>query len=668
MATKRWIPFFLVAAMISPFAGCGGSTTTVQNPPPPPASKVTIAFQPEPSGSLAVGFSENLTAVVSNDPSNYGVDWSLTCQGGAGTCGSLSSPHTASGNATTYTAPSTISADSMSVEIVALATADPYKNVIAPITISSFDNSLKAGTYVLQAQGVDSSFNPYQIAGAIVLDGKGNITSGEQTANYPSGSLSDANLTGSYFVGSDGRGMLTINTNDSSIGTNGVETFSFVLLSSSHALISQLDISPAQTGVSAAGTMDSQTSTAAPSGGFAFVVSGLQISKMFPLALGGILNIDSPNTISGKGSVSDEVLKFKVIPGIAVSGTLTPPDSLGAVTISLTGGFSPSNPPAKIQFKGYIVDDAHIKLIESDNASGTGFGATGGVAISQGAATGTFTDNTSFSGTYVFGISGVDLSNGNVAPATLTSAGLFTADGSGNLTRGFTDTFFLLNTVQSSSQTGAQISAAFGGTYSVDSSGTGRASLTFDNLIPNPKFGYQPVIFFYLTGNGNPPLVLESGDNHYPSLGAGIAYPQATAAAAFSGDYGFSFTQENGSETDGTAQMNANPSANLNPPTGVVSGFADTSNGAGQDNGFLGTFDSPTSNLPFTGTLFADPNAQNTNVFPLAPSPPMAVNYYFIDSGHGFWIETDLVNSAAPSGQVSLGYYAARTPVCSSCP
>jgi hypothetical protein len=42
------------------------------------------------------------------------------------------------------------------------------------------------------------------------------------------------------------------------------------------------------------------------------------------------------------------------------------------------------------------------------------------------------------------------------------------------------------------------------------------------------------------------------------------------------------------------------------------------------------------------------------------------VNYYFIDPGHSFWIETDLVS--ASSGEVSFGYDAARTPVCATCP
>ncbi len=691
MATKRWILFLPLAAMIAVLAGCSSGTADVQNPPPPPQSQLKIAFQPEPAPSLAVSFSENLTAAVSSDPNNYGVDWSLTCQDPPN-CGILNPPHTASGTATTYTAPSSLSTGSMVVEIVAFATADHTKNVVAPITITTFDSSLQ-GTYVLQAQGIDANGGlNYQFAGAIVLDGNGGISSGEQTINFfdtrPSINALVSKSDGiqkqgsSYFIGSDGRGILTINTGDNDIGGNGVETFAFVLLSNSQALISQMDLGSAATGTSATGTMDLQTSTAAPLGGYAFAVSGLEVAKLLPLAFGGVFNIDSPSTISGNGSVSDEILLRKVnATAVGLSGTLTTPDQFGAVTFSLTAGFGSNNAAKHFQFTGYIVDDTHIKLIESDNTSGTGFGSTAGLAIGQGSATGTFKDSASFSGTYVFGVLGVDLSanNSSYLPSTSTSVGLFTADGSGNLSNGFTDTFLLFNSVQGTvavPQAGAQISAPFTGTYSVDSTGTGRASSTSITFNPVPKHGYQPTFFFYLTGNGNPPLVLAGGDTqapiHYPWVGAGLAYPQSTATPAFSGDYGFSFTQEsNGSENDGTAQLNANPTAQ------TLSGFADSSINAGlpglPDQSFGGIFNSPVSNGLFPGTL---ENVEQSNAFTVGnnASNGFAVDYYIIDPGHGFFVETDLVNSVpppttpTPSGQVSFGYYAARTPVCASCP
>ena len=48
-------------------------------------------------------------------------------------------------------------------------------------------------------------------------------------------------------------------------------------------------------------------------------------------------------------------------------------------------------------------------------------------------------------------------------------------------------------------------------------------------------------------------------------------------------------------------------------------------------------------------------------------------NFIFFYGGrapavHGFFVETDLVNSTAPSAVVSFGYCAARTPVCTGCP
>ena len=667
--------------MIAFLTGCGGSTYNVQNPQPPPPTPMTVTVQTSglTAGSVPVSGSVSLTATLTGTSTQVaeGVAWNLTCQGPSGTdCGTISSP---SGTTITYTAPATISGNSLEAEIVAYAVAQETANNVSPITITTYNSSLPAGNYVLQAQGVDSSLNPYQFAGVITVDGQGGIRGGEQTVNSGGVSVTDPILStgSSYFLGNDGRGTITLTTADNNVGVSGVETFAFVFLTNSQnpeALISEVDGF-----ASATGTLNLQTSTAAPTGGYAFVVSGTDVVKTLPVAFGGVFNIDSANTISGNGSVVDELLGKKVnATALGLSGTLTAPDPFGVVTLDLTAPFGTANKPTPLQFVGYIVDASHIELIETDTAAGSSvapFGLTGGLAIGQGAATGTFTSDASFSGTYVFGVTGVDLSNSNVAPNTLTTAGLFTTDSAGNLTKGFTDTFLDLNSVQgttSSPQTGAQISTPFTGTYSVDSTGTGRASSTSITFNPEPKDNYDPTFYFYLTGLtgvGEPAaLVLAAGDTvapvHYESIGTGIAYLQS-GTAAFSGDYGFSFTQElsGGSETDGTAQLNAN-AANTPP----VSGVADASNGLGEDNGFLGTFNTPTSNPPFAGTLYANANAQNFNVFPLPSSPPMTVDYYFIDPGHGFWIETDLVNATSPSGQVSIGYYAVRTPVCTGCP
>ena len=121
-----------------------------------------------------------------------------------------------------------------------------------------------------------------------------------------------------------------------------------------------------------------------------------------------------------------------------------------------------------MQFAGYIVDATNIKLIETDNG---GAGAVAGLAIAQGAATGSFLDDSAFSGPYMFGVLGVDLANGS--PATLASTGVVTPDGTGNLTNGFSDTVFQ-SLFSPTTNLPAQISGTFGGVYSVAPSGNGR--------------------------------------------------------------------------------------------------------------------------------------------------------------------------------------------------
>ncbi|MGA3089190.1 MAG: hypothetical protein ABSD75_11290 [Terriglobales bacterium] len=695
VVNPRWILFLPLAAMAAVLAGCSsGSTANVQNPPPPTPSNVSIAWQSVPGGSLAVGFSENLTAVVSNDPNNppVGVDWALTCQADPhnqlGLCGSLSAVHTPSGTPTTYTAPTTITGNSTAIQIVAYATADPTKNQLALITISTFNSSLQAGNYVLEAQGVDANLFPYQFAGVIALDGQGDVTGGELTVNS-GGTSTAASITphgSSYFIGNDGRG--TINLVWSAVAnpnSTGTETFALVFLNNSRnpqALISEID------SFSATGTMDLQQAAtiAPPSGSYAFVMSGTDVIDSLPLAFGGVFNIPSgQTTLSG---VTDELIAShqKVSDGPFLTGSQlsSGPDAFGQVTFTLIGLLDASHPkPVTAVLTGYIVDSGNIKLIESDTAgvgSIAAFATTGGFALAQASGSfGTF-NSASLSGSYVFGITGVDLSinNSGYSPSTWTQAGSFSADGQndGALSNGFTDSFLQLNCVQSTCITngtqGAQISAAFTGTYAVDASGSGRTTLTGFNFSPTPVPAYSPELFLYLTGNGTqgPAALVLGGGNlgpgpnqHYPSIGTGVAYAQ-NGSIAFAGDYGFRFTQQNGSENDGTAQINAN-SAN----TPAVSGIADANIGGGvsTDNGFLGGFSTPNSGGPFAGTLYANPNAQFNAVFPLAPSLPMAVNYYPVDADHGFWIETDLVSQA--TAQVSFGIYAARTPVCASgCP
>lgn len=634
----RTLLLFCLATTII-LSGCGGPSTNVQNPPPPPLTSVSIAFQPSPPVSISIGSSTQITAVVNNDTTTAGVDWTLLCPVGAN-CGKLSPLHTASGGSVTYTPPSLISGNSQTFTIEGFATADHSKNVVAPITVTGFASILE-GTYVFATQGEDLN-SAFQLAGVIVLDGNGKVTSGEQTHSDYLSSVSDPITGGSYFIGPDGRGRLTINTADQNIGQAGIENLSLVVLDNTRAFIQTFDDTslPTLSAEASSGTLELQTSTAAPTGGYAFVVGGVDVTSV-PLSVGGVLNVDSPNTISGNGSVADEnEISTGLSSANTISGTLTSPDSLGAVKFSLTAGFAPS-----LKFTGYIVDATHIKLIEADiDGTGAGFGSTAGVAVAQGSATGTFTNNSAFAGTYVFNILGQDPS---LVPSSLASLGQFTADASGNLSNGFNDE--VLAGISVLKGTPFVVSDSFTGTYTLDFNGTGRV----DSTITYTNSGAGPELIFYLTGNGNPPLVLDADSTSLGSgisVGTGSAHPQGTSPFLFNGPLAVTFVQSNGStyENDATGQVTVNGNSD------TLMGIIDTnlSTTPSPNTALSGTFAAPTTGR-FTGTL--------TNAFFTTPNTTISVAFYPVDANNVFFIETDFSASATST----LGYFAAKTPLCS---
>lgn len=95
---------------------------------------ITIAFAPVPASSLAVSGTAPIKAVVANDYVAGGVNWSVVCSSVSNSCGTLSATQTASGVATTYTAPSTVPSASV-VTVTATSVTDSTKWVSAKIAI-----------------------------------------------------------------------------------------------------------------------------------------------------------------------------------------------------------------------------------------------------------------------------------------------------------------------------------------------------------------------------------------------------------------------------------------------------------------------------------------------------------------------------------------------------
>lgn len=680
MGNRKWIWLPVSAVTILLLTGCGGDPTNVTNPPPPVTQSVAIEFQPSPPAAINISTTASLIAVVKNDPSNAGVDWSLKCPAGVLTCGSLSSAHTVSGKAQVYTPPSALPSNSQSVTIGAFATADHTKNVVTAINVGAFGSVLK-GSYVVETSGSDIYLNPYQRAGVIVLDGNGGITGGEQTVNFVNpntsvfSSVADPVTGGSYFIGANGRGTLTINTNDLNIGQQGIETFSLVVLSSSHALITKLDnlnltVTSGETSVGTLDLQNSQARAIVPAKGYAFVTDGTDMNAL-GMALGGVFNIDSSQTISGAGSAVDQA-SLDLGAGIvaystAISGTVSTPDSFGMFQVDLQ--VTQSSNLVNVQLTAYpLGDGTHLKVIESDGVTGL----TVGDAFSQGLATGTFTTQSTFTGNYVFEIFGRDLDG---SAASLAAAGLFSTTGAGSLTNGYLD--------ESQFSIPLQISDGFSAVYAVgpgsnpaittDPAGIGRFYIPVSSTGANNftfstnANGTGPAWVFYLTGNNGPALMLDADDEPTfdsemlpgGGVGTGIAYP-VVGGAPFSGSYGTIFAQDVGSEQDAVGEIAAKGSA----LTGVVDINSASGPLAIDDTSLSGSYQNSAISNRQRGVLTADffLNIQGTTSLSMA--------FYPIDSSQGFFVENDLADSMGNliSGDLTLGYYTARTPVCLGCP
>jgi hypothetical protein len=613
MTIRRLILLLTCTAVIFALTGCSSV-----NP-----NTITVALSPAPPTGVPAGATASVGATVTNDSRHEGVDWTVQCS--SSSCGSISPTHTASGASTTFTAPSDIP-DGNTVTIIATSTRNPAKSASASPTIQ-FSNTMLVGNYVFEAAGQDSTVFttkvPYYVAGVFTADGAGNVSAGELT--YGNGTpepappappirvVNEPITGGTYTIGTDGRGTINLITANTSIGVSGTLTLGTVLASSQRGLITEFD-----TNATSSGSLDLQTAVNPPLAGFAFVVNGNDAPTFGPLpfAIGGVLNMDGLGGISVAGSVADADEGGIIVNHVALvaPGTVSAPDAFGAVTVDFDLGFA-----APFGFIGYIVDDTHIKLAESDPDS-----SMSGQAIGQGANTGTFVDNTFFSGAFVYGISGQSVL-GQVALAAA-----FTADGAGGLT-GETD----------ENVDGAVVHDTFTGTYTVDITtpgNTGRttATTTFDTP-PNPA---GPTLIFYLTGSGNPPLVLNTDAS--ASQGAGIAFPQSGPAADGAFALGFSATDSSLNEIDGTAQITADGSA------GTFSGTGDINV---EDNVAL-TFtpdQGETVSGTFTASAIDDGRFDSTLTI---GSSTFTTALYIADPTQGFIIETDDL-------QVALGIFIA---------
>ena len=248
----------LASLVVLTMSACGGGGS----PPPPNNPMVTVT---PATANVQEGSQQQFTATVTNT-SDTAVTWQVnSVTGGNASVGTITS-------AGLYTAPDAIPSPA-SVTITAFITDVPSISgtAIATITSVQFGLSSLKGNYIFSLSGVDANGTgfPFYAVGAITADGNGNITGGEEDLNDVAVGYFNAPLiTGTYSLGTDGRG--TLNLNVPGISSTPFQ-FAFAMQALDNAVLNEID----GTVVAATGNLEVQApSVAAPAGNYAFGFSG----------------------------------------------------------------------------------------------------------------------------------------------------------------------------------------------------------------------------------------------------------------------------------------------------------------------------------------------------------------------------------------------------------
>ena len=583
------------------------------------------------SATVGTAFANPLVATVTDSGGNglmgISVTFTAPAVGASGLFADGGTP------AATDTEMTDASGKATSTVFTANATAGGPYNVVATsgtLTAVNFAltntvavvSPLPAGNYVYSLSGDDSNpsgASPYFVAGVFTVDGTGAITAGEQSFSDDFFFVQDNISSGSVAAGNNGNVVITLNTGDVNIGVAGVETFDASMFTTSNGLLIEYD-----TWASGSGTIDLQTSTAAPAGGYAFFNSGIDFQGL-GIVIGGVINVDSAGGISGAGSVFDQNDGGTLSADQTfAASTVTAPDALGSVTFTLNPTTA-STTVAEFTMVGYIVDANTIKWVENWNVDALGANA-GGVALGQNGKNGTYGTSSLSGSSGVFGAAGQD-ANGPFQTAGLLT---FNADSSVSGNVSFNDLVAL------SPQGGTTLAA--GGTYTVDPSGR----VTISNLTDGSTFAYNYQL--YLAHHAGTVISMDGSDQV-----AGLGYGQmgTFTAASFSGNYALNIDQQDtvntifGFENDGVGTVMADG-------TSAFAGSLDQNISLSAGN-VTGTFPIVNANGIFTGTI--------TGIDTVSAATVDNFTFYLLGATSGasvgvIGIEND------PTGQLTLATFA----------
>jgi Bacterial Ig-like domain (group 2) len=414
--------------------GCGGGGQQA------PLAAISVRVSPS-STSVQTGATQQFTATVSPSSSSQAVMWAVSgtgCTGAA--CGSID----ATGK---YTAPLSVPSPS-TVSVTATSVADPTANNSASVTITpgivGVNNAELDGQYAFLFNGFDAN-GAVAIAGSFTADGNGNLAGGIEDVSRVSGVTTGLAFVGTYKVGADNRGIMTLTS------TQGSSAFSFALSSLTSGVAARGRLiesdSSATLGVGTIAKQDAASfSTAAVNGGYVFGFSGTDTAGNRHIlegrftASGGVLN---------QGQLDDNDAGTCAF-NVTTTGTYTVAGN-GRGTITLM----PSS-LSTMNMSFYVVSATELFAMQVDTRSVAAKGVVSGSILQQ--------SGGPFALSSLNGASVIAVSRGNSSVLV----GILTFDGAGSL-----------NWTYDSNNAGViTANGSFPSTYTIDANGLGRGVIS----------------------------------------------------------------------------------------------------------------------------------------------------------------------------------------------
>lgn len=373
----------------------GTSTVTVQVTD---SSNPTLTTTAQDTLTISGAGSLSLTGTLPNATQGAVYSQSLTATGGTTpysyliTAGSLPAGLSLSqsgDSAVISGTPTTPGASSFTLTVK--DSSSPQQTVSLPLVLlvvyapGPNDSELK-GPYAFLFQGYDDAIagtQTYQTAtvGSFTSDGAGVLNAGELDANHQSTPGGTNNFIGTYEVGSDNRGLMTITILNADGTTGASTTYSISLASpvSPSTISTQGDLIEFDdnqlTGTKGSGTLLAQTASAITtglSGSYAFGFSGdtpclvscaLNLSLFGPTATVGQFTTDSTNsTITG---MADTNVASTTFPSAQLSGSYGVADQNGRVQLTLANATDPEGVYPS-DYAAYIVNANELFIMSTD--------------------------------------------------------------------------------------------------------------------------------------------------------------------------------------------------------------------------------------------------------------------------------------------------------------